>query len=682
MGSDKKSKKDKKKKDKKKKHSRHSSDSGSDSDSDSHLRKKQKRREEKELLKQELHVQKEAHLAEQMAAQLGYSNTDNPFGDQKLHQKFVWVKKREKEMKAGISREERMQRDAEKKGEVEIELERLKALRNQRELDLQLREQEAARLRREQDREALGDWERREDNFHWQQAKTRAKIRISEGRAKPIDLLAINVSLASDTELAQEFNALGFEMDTDEPYLIFANLNLSEVQDLHKDIRLYMELETRAENKPFWESLLIVCDAELGRLERVRDESKGTIPKLSKHEIGVQEDITSMLAGKSYAQLQTIQTQVETRLSGESGPVDVEFWEAVMKGLVVWKAKAKLKDMHKQFLEIRLGHLREEAASGSAPATYTAPAYMKKPPTSTATDSSSSDVKATVKLGRSLLVGSSSLAAKEAAEKAAKALKEMESVSAARGAWDEDSNVILRGEDGFVEKYDPSMSPLITDDLMREDRAFDLLDEDEDYEELMNRRRAILEELSRAAEAAAATTSAASSAAKKDDAPASVLEAAFIKSAADEMEDDEEAFMEEAKLAGLDKTTYLWQDKYRPRKPRFFNRVHTGYEWNKYNQTHYDSDNPPPKVVQGYKFNIFYPDLIDKNKTPTYKIVRDAGYPDTVVLRFIASAPYEDIAFRIVNKEWEYSHKNGFRSSFDRGVLQLHFHFKRQFYRR
>jgi hypothetical protein len=43
-------------------------------------------------------------------------------------------------------------------------------------------------------------------------------------------------------------------------------------------------------------------------------------------------------------------------------------------------------------------------------------------------------------------------------------------------------------------------------------------------------------------------------------------------------------------------------------------RVHTGYEWNKYNQTHYDHDNPPPKIVQGYKFNIFYPDLIDKSK--------------------------------------------------------------------
>ena len=62
---------------------------------------------------------------------------------------------------------------------------------------------------------------------------------------------------------------------------------------------------------------------------------------------------------------------------------------------------------------------------------------------------------------------------------------------------------------------------------------------------------------------------------------------------------------------------YWWHEKYRPRKPKYFNRVHTGYEWNKYNQTHYDHDNPPPKVVQGYKFNIFYPDLIDKSVVST-----------------------------------------------------------------
>ena len=72
---------------------------------------------------------------------------------------------------------------------------------------------------------------------------------------------------------------------------------------------------------------------------------------------------------------------------------------------------------------------------------------------------------------------------------------------------------------------------------------------------------------------------------------------------------------------------------------RYFNRVHTGYEWNKYNQTHYDHDNPPPKMVQGYKFNVFYPDLIDRRKTPTYSLSPDPGSSDTCILRFHGAPP-------------------------------------------
>jgi len=49
--------------------------------------------------------------------------------------------------------------------------------------------------------------------------------------------------------------------------------------------------------------------------------------------------------------------------------------------------------------------------------------------------------------------------------------------------------------------------------------------------------------------------------------------------------------------------------------PKFYNAVKQGFEWNKYNQTHYSADNPPPKMIQGYKFNIFYPDL-QSNGTP------------------------------------------------------------------
>ncbi|KAI7199965.1 hypothetical protein KC352_g19800, partial [Hortaea werneckii] len=137
----------------------------------------------------------------------------------------------------------------------------------------------------------------------------------------------------------------------------------------------------------------------------------------------------------------------------------------------------------------------------------------------------------------------------------------------------------------------------------------------------------------------------------------------------------------------------------KPRKPRYFCRLTLGYEWNKYNQTHYDADNPPPRVVQGYRFNIFYPDLMPREdgvvRAPTYKIEREggrkrgemlapAGEDDTCVIRFISGPPYEDIAFRIVDKEWDYSAKRerGFRSSFDKGVLTLHFMFKKIYYRK
>jgi hypothetical protein len=109
--------------------------------------------------------------------------------------------------------------------------------------------------------------------------------------------------------------------------------------------------------------------------------------------------------------------------------------------------------------------------------------------------------------------------------------------------------------------------------------------------------------------------------------------------------------------------------------------VKTGFDWNKYNQTHFDHDNPPPKMVQGYKFNIFYPDLIDKTKTPKY-FLEPADDKDYVIIRFHAGPPYEDIAFKIVNREWCIGKKLGFKCVFERGVLLLHFNLKRHFYRR
>jgi hypothetical protein len=131
----------------------------------------------------------------------------------------------------------------------------------------------------------------------------------------------------------------------------------------------------------------------------------------------------------------------------------------------------------------------------------------------------------------------------------------------------------------------------------------------------------------------------------------------------------------------IGETSYIWQEKYRPRKPRYFNRVKTGYDWNKYNQTHYDHDNPPPKTVQGYKFNIFYPDLIDRTKTPQY-FLEPTKSKEYCILRFHAGPPYEDIAFKIINREWNRSRQRGFKCTFERGVLSVYFSFKTHWYRK
>jgi hypothetical protein len=52
----------------------------------------------------------------------------------------------------------------------------------------------------------------------------------------------------------------------------------------------------------------------------------------------VDSDITALLRGKTYDHLVTLQKSIQAKLtSGE--PIDVEYWEHLLKKLLVWKAK-------------------------------------------------------------------------------------------------------------------------------------------------------------------------------------------------------------------------------------------------------------------------------------------------------------------------------------------------------
>ncbi|KAG0271592.1 hypothetical protein BGZ95_000587, partial [Linnemannia exigua] len=586
------------------------------------LRKKEKEEEKKSL----------------EIAMTNYSNADNPFNDANLAQKFTWAKKREVEKKKGISSAESARRDVIRRQEAKIELENLNKKRAEREREREERDEEMLRIQRASEQAQLGDWQAQEEEFHLKQAKRRAEIRIKSNRAKPIDILAMNIKLISESRGEEEEEEddeedIGLEIDVDEPYTIFDNLELDEVEELSHDIKFYLTLDKDERCAEFWRAMLIVCEDRLNELDTSRKGQSVVAPNIA-------QEMSAKMVGKTYEELTLLQGQITRKLGG-GGVIDVEYWEALLKTLVVWKAKAKLNQIHQIILQKRLDQLKAR--------------QMRE-------------------------------AEKEKAELAAVlAMRSQDvegNVSGLREVGEEHTEYLQEGDEIDLDSlmgpsipYDRAMSPEPFDTLSREDQDLQVVDQWEDWAEILDKRRQVLNKQFNPKK-----RNQDQDAGEQHPDDEFVSKILFDKEAAKQLAGNEQAFNIEASLQR--QQTYMWQDKYRPRKPRFFNRVHTGYEWNKYNQTHYDHDNPPPKVVQGYKFNLFYPDLIDKSVAPTYEIVKEPGTEDTVLIKFRSGPPYEDIAFRIVNREWEFSHKRGYKSVFDRGVLQLHFNFKRQFYRR
>lgn len=111
-------------------------------------------------------------------------------------------------------------------------------------------------------------------------------------------------------------------------------------------------------------------------------------------------------------------------------------------------------------------------------------------------------------------------------------------------------------------------------------------------------------------------------------------EALYRAEAERDLDEEEELFNLEENI--VNPTTYNWEDKYRPRKPRYFNRVHTGYEWNKYNQTHYECVYHIPSISQllnRFAARITHP-LRSYKGTRLVKIFHQYKHPKDLSQRF------------------------------------------------
>ena len=84
----------------------------------------------------------------------------------------------------------------------------------------------------------------------------RARQRLREGREKPSDVVAKDLHLAAE-----------FDMESQEPYSVFAGLTLAEMRELHEDILLWQVLLTPECRRPnhLYLMLMIACCNDSGQ---------------------------------------------------------------------------------------------------------------------------------------------------------------------------------------------------------------------------------------------------------------------------------------------------------------------------------------------------------------------------------------------------------------------------------
>lgn len=79
--------------------------------------------------------------------------------------------------------------------------------------------------------------------------------------------------------------------------------------------------------------MMVVCKDWLEKLKSNRDRNLDATA-------AVQNDVSAILNGKSLEQLSQLQRSIQAKL-GSGEPIDVDYWESLLKNLLVWKSKVE-----------------------------------------------------------------------------------------------------------------------------------------------------------------------------------------------------------------------------------------------------------------------------------------------------------------------------------------------------
>jgi len=382
------------------------------------------------------------------------------------------------------------------------------------------------------------------------QVKLRSKIRIEEGRAKPIDLLAKYIN-AEDDDLAIEMH---------EPYTYLNGLTILDLENLLADIKVYSELE-KGVNNDYWRDISIVTEDELKKLQKLDKFSRGLFHmfdrtfsislkfifyslKILEH-VGdrheginqaVLQEVTSTFRSKTSDELRKLEESIKFKIQNETG-IDVGYWESLLSQLKAHMARARLRDRHNKILNEKLKKLKKEQGIKEE----NVDAFDKR-----LNERIRKEEKNYFDKRREI----------ESEEK--DEFERIDKIDELNEANEVDLMMLT------INEYEHgNYSPILLRESDMADGAF-ILTQEEDNKRIELKRNKILRGETKTEQ--------------------EEFEAK-LKQNLNDSYDDESANTGEPKAAEVAiEHHYMWSDKYRPRKPRYYNRVHTGYEWNKYNK--------------------------------------------------------------------------------------------------
>jgi Cactus-binding C-terminus of cactin protein/Conserved mid region of cactin len=592
----------------------------------------------------------------------GYTSENNPFGDPNLLETFTWKKKIEKELATGV------RTSIPTKGELRAERAELMGEIEQARLRRQLREKDAEeveRLKLEENRirdaSQYEDWEVKETQFHKVQMRVRTLLHIRERRLQPFDRLVANPFLVdayldeanpkyASVPLREE--PLWNYVEIADPTQLVPSMPLDALltaKSQLEELKEFEELELspskrsrggsgvtlgRRVNLEYWTALLLLVQDAIAKAQLA---SRPADPNASSSAIKsslplLEEEFSILLSSKDLSELVAMERSVLEMLEIDA------------------RSKLPLS------LESQLAEAEEEAQWYRVMQSNSS--LKALPPFPSSRGGAPGRALLDAEYWEAVLGFVRTAVAKKGVSNAHQAITfERICQVADRSTIPLDLRASLKASSASLSLADSILAGL---QLLRDNNVIPQVDVESDAKQT--------------GEGASAVD-----AFLLSDVVAKDSHGLFLPTGLEEIDFGLEA---EVPLArDWIKPTITSPEQIVPQKPKYFNRVKTGYNWNSYNKTHYDKENPPPKVVHGYKFNLFYPDLLDKTKTPSFR-VEPTDSDEFCILRFSAGPPYEDVAFKIVNREWEYNKKHGFRCVFEKGVLQLFFNFKRQKYRR